>query len=233
MRNIAIVPARSGSKGLKDKNIKELCGKPLMVYSIEAAINSGIFDCVHVSTDSEKYADIAKQYGADVPFLRSEEYSTDTASTWDTVNNVIENYLSCGQKFDMVTILQPTSPLRTSEDICNAYNLFCEKKALSVVSVGEMEHSPLLSNILDKSLSLSGFIDMDKVGRRQDMPTYYRINGAIYMVKTQILDNINNLYGEESYAYVMSRENSVDIDSLMDFRMAEILIDEEKIYYGK
>jgi len=233
LRNIAIIPARSGSKGLKDKNIKDLCGKPLMAYSIEAAINSSIFDCVHVSTDSEKYADIAKQYGADVPFLRSENYSTDTASTWDTVNYVIEEYFSCGQKFDMVTILQPTSPLRTSEDICSAYNMFCEKQALSVVSVGEMEHSPLLANTLDESLSLNGFINLDKVGRRQDMPTYYRINGAIYMMKTQVLDNINNLYGKRSFAYVMSKEKSVDIDSLMDFKIAEILIREEKIYYGK
>ncbi len=224
MRNIAIIPARSGSKGLKDKNIKELCGKPLMAYSIEAAINSGIFDCVHVSTDSEKYADIAKQYGADVPFLRSEEYSTDTASTWDTGSYVIEKYLSCGQKFDMVTVLQPTSPLRTSEDICNAYNLFCEKRALSVVSVGEMEHSPLLSNILDESLSLNGFIDMDKVGGRQDMPTYYRINGAIYMMEVQVLDDINNLYGEHSFAYIMPPERSIDIDSLMDFKVAEVIL---------
>lgn len=224
MRNIAIIPARSGSKGLKDKNIKELCGKPLLAYSIEAAINSGIFDCVHVSTDSEEYADKAKQYGADVPFLRSEEYSTDTASTWDTVKYVLEEYLSRGQKFDMVTILQPTSPLRTLEDICNAYNLFCERQAFSVISVCKMEHSPLLSNTLNENLSLNGFIDMNRVGRRQDMPIYYRVNGAIYMMKTNVLDDINNLYGEHSFAYVMPQEKSIDIDSLIDFKMVEILI---------
>jgi len=221
MKNIAIIPARSGSKGLKDKNIRELCGKPLMAYSIEAAIKSKLFDCVHVSTDSTEYARIAKEYGADVPFLRDEEYATDIASTWDMVKNVLDKYSEIGKVFDIVTVLQPTSPLRTSEDICNAYQLFCDKNALSVVSVCEVEHSPLLCNMLEEDLSLNGFIDVKKMVRRQDMNTYYRINGGIYMLDVNILDNIEQLYGKKSYAYIMEKKNSVDIDDEQDFQLAE------------
>ena len=228
MKNIAIIPARSGSKGIKDKNIKELCGKPLMAYSIEAAIVSDLFDCVHVSTDSEEYARIAKKYGAEVPFLRDEEYASDTASTWDTVKNVLNKYSKLGKEFDVVTVLQPTSPLRTSEDICNAYQLFCEKEALSVVSVCEVEHSPLLCNTLKSDLSMDQFIDMKTVARRQDMNTYYRINGGIYMLHIDVLKNIEELYGRRSYAYVMDKRDSVDIDDELDFKLAECITREKK-----
>ena len=100
MKNIAIIPARSGSKGVKDKNIRDLCGKPLIAYTIEAAIKSGEFDEIMVSTDSEKYAQIAEQYGANIPFLRSEETSSDTASSWDMVEEVLNGYRDRGQEFD-------------------------------------------------------------------------------------------------------------------------------------
>lgn len=224
MKNIAIIPARSGSKGLKDKNIKELCGKPLMAYTIEAAIDSGLFNCVHVSTDSEEYARIAKEYGADVPFLRDEQYATDTASTWDTVKNVLDKYSKFGKVFDMVTVLQPTSPLRTSEDICNAYQLFCNKNALSVVSVCEVNHSPLLCNTLGIDLSLNNFINIKEVTRRQNMNTFYRVNGGIYMLHVMVLNNIGELYGARSYAYVMEPECSIDIDNEMDFKIARCML---------
>ena len=124
MRNIAVIPARSGSKGLKDKNIKELCGKPLLAYSVEAALKTGIFDRVHVSTDSTVYQQIAVKYGADVPFLRSSEMSSDIASTWDAMRYVLSEYQNIGEKFDTITVLQPTSPLRKDEDILGAYELF-------------------------------------------------------------------------------------------------------------
>lgn len=127
LKHIAIIPARSGSKGLKDKNIKLLAGKPMVAYTIEAAKQSGIFDCVHVSTDSDEYARIAREYGADVPFLRSDELSSDTAGSWDVVRWTMAQYAKLGQVFDCVTLLQPTSPLRTDEDIQNAYRLLQEK----------------------------------------------------------------------------------------------------------
>lgn len=173
MKNLAIIPARSGSKGLKDKNIKNLAGKPLLAYAINAAIDSGLYDTVHVSTDSEIYADIAEKNGADVPFLRNAETATDTSSTWDAVKYVLQEYEKQGKAFDVITVLQPTSPLRTSRDIKNAYSFFCEKKANMISAVCEMEHSPLWSNTLPDDLSMSSFED-DEVALlpRQSLPIY-------------------------------------------------------------
>lgn len=117
MGNLAIIPARSGSKGLPGKNKKPLLGKPLMAYAIEAAVESGLFKAVHLSTDSEEYAEIGRSWGAEVPFLRSLRNSSDTASSWDAVLEVLEQYSRQGREFDTVMLLQPTSPLRTAEDI--------------------------------------------------------------------------------------------------------------------
>ena len=224
MKNIAIIPARSSSKGLKNKNIKLLNGKPLLAYTVEAALQSGLFDCVHVSTDSEQYADIAREFGADVPFLREVELASDTSSTWDALRFVIKKYEELGQKFDTVCLLQPTSPLRDATDIKNAYQIFEKKKAESVISVCETEHSPLLCNTLKESGSMKGFIDMKKVGRRQELSTYYRLNGAIYIQTVDLLMQGGDLYGDKSYAYVMEKEHSVDIDDEMDFMFAEVMI---------
>lgn len=227
MKNLAVITARSGSKGLKDKNIKMLKGKPLMAYTIEAALESGLFDCVHVSTDSEHYALIAKEYGADVPFLRDAALATDTAGTWDTVRAVVKKYEELGTSFDTVTLLQPTSPLRDVEDIRQAFRIFEEKDADSVVSVCEVDHSPKICNTLGVNDSMDGFIDTSAVGRRQDLGTYYRINGAIYIQKTEILMNEKNLYGPKSFAYVMSKVHSVDIDDAFDFMVADAAMEYE------
>ena len=143
MKRIAVIPARSGSKGLKDKNIKELNGKPLIAYSIECANNSGMFDKVFVSTDSQKYADIAIRYGADASFLRSEENSGDTAGSWDVVREVVERLKEQGEEYDEIMLLQATSPLRNSDDIVNAINLLHERKGNAVVSLTECDHSPI------------------------------------------------------------------------------------------
>lgn len=225
MRNLAVILARSGSKGLKDKNIKELNGKPLMAYTIEAAVASGKFDTVHVSTDSEQYAEIARKFGADVPFLRDAELAGDHASSWDALRSVVKEYEKRGNVFDTVTLLQPTSPLRDADNIRGAFEIFEEKQADSVVSVCEVEHSPLLCNVLDDSLSMDGFIDMSKVGRRQELSTYYRINGAIYIQKTKFLMEGASVYGEKSYAYIMDKRKSIDIDDSYDFLIAERLME--------
>lgn len=224
MRNIAIVPARSGSKGLRDKNIKLLCGKPLMAYTIEAALKSGKFDCVHVSTDSAQYADIAREYGADVPFLRDEIFATDGAGTWDTLRFAVKRYRELGQEFDTVTLLQPTSPLRGAEEIREAFAVFDRKQAESVVSICELEHSIDICNILGEDGSMQDFIDIHEVGRRQDSPVYYRLNGAIYIQKTEILMEGRSLYGEQSYAYTMDEAHSIDIDNALDFYVAEAVM---------
>ena len=224
MSNIAIIPARSGSKGLKDKNIKELLGKPLIAYSIEAALNSGCFDEVMVSTDSEKYAEIARQYGASVPFLRSEATSSDTASSWDMVDEVLKGYQKLGREFDTFCLLQPTSPLRTSGDIKGAYQFYEDKASFSVVSVCEAEHSPLWCGHLPESKEFDNFIDVESMKQRQAGGKFYRLNGAIYIVNIERFKTDRFLYQKGSYAYIMRQDQSVDIDTDIDFQFAELLM---------
>lgn len=223
MKNLAIIPARSGSKGLKDKNIRSLNGKPLLAYSVEAALQSGIFDRVMVSTDSKEYAEIAKVYGAQAPFLRSEKNSSDQASSWDMVREVLEYYRNRGMEFDSFCLLQPTSPLRDAEDIREAYRLYEEKKAVSVISVCEAEHSPLWCGHLSDEGSLEGFISEEHTRQRQGLGPFYRINGAIYIVNISEFEKNSFLYRKGSYAYIMEREKSVDIDGIQDFEYAEFL----------
>lgn len=226
LKKLAIIPARSGSKGLKDKNIKLLNGIPLLAYSIKAAKESGLFDVIYVSTDSARYADIAKEYGADVPFLRSEETSSDTASSWDVVKEALNRYALSGVNFEMVTLLQPTSPLRTAKDILNAFHIFGGKQANAVVSVCEMDHSPLWCNTLPEDHSLCGFIRPELSSRpRQKLDVYYRINGAVYMVNADYMMRCRNIYEEKCFAYIMDKEHSIDIDDEFDFKLAEAIIE--------
>lgn len=226
LKNLAVIPARSGSKGLKDKNIKELRGKPLIAYSIEAAIKSKKFDTVHVSTDSQLYADIAINYGAEVPFLRNLETSSDTATTWETICYVLKEYEKQCKYFDTITVLQPTSPLRTSNDIIDAFNYFNERQANMISSVCKMEHSPLWCNTLPKDLSMEDFEDETlSYLPRQSLPIYYRENGAIYILKTSHLLSSSNIYKNKCYAYIMENSHSIDIDSELDFLIAKTVME--------
>jgi len=222
-RNIAIIPARSGSKGLKDKNIKLCNGKPLMVYTIEAAQRSGIFHTIHLSTDSEYYAEIGKNYGIDVPFLRSSESSSDKASSWDVVLEVLKQYEKREQSFDIVTLLQPTSPLRDEMDILSVYQAYLKNVAKAVVTVCEADHPPLWNNILPEDNSMEGFI-RNGIKPRQELETYYRINGAVYMVDCRFLFEDINIFRKGCYAYIMERKKSIDIDTQFDFDIAEYLM---------
>lgn len=179
LKSLAIILARSGSKGLYDKNIRLLNGKPLIAYTIDAALDSGIFDRVMVSTDSEKYAEIVKKYGAEVPFLRSKENSDDTASSWDVVKEVLQRYLEDFKiQFSDFCLLQPTSPLRTEEDIISGYNLYKQKRAGAVTSVCECEHPPVWSMVLPEDGSLMGFRENLINIPRQGYEKYYRLNGV-------------------------------------------------------
>lgn len=224
MAVLAIIPARSGSKGLRDKNIKDLAGHPLMYYSIQAALDSKVFDEVMVSTDSEKYAQIAMECGATVPFLRSEEMSSDTATSWDTVEEVLDKYEDTGTVFDTICLLQPTSPLRKAQDIIDAYEIYKEKDAIAVVAVCEAEHPPMSFGTIDSDGGLGHFVNRDSIGRRQDYETYYRINGAIYFVDVKSLREDHFIYKEKSYAYIMDDKRSIDIDNEFDFQMADFLM---------
>lgn len=233
MSNLAVITARCGSQGLKDKNIKILRDRPMLAYTIEAAINSGMFECVHVSTDSSMYADIGKLYGADVPFLRDKVLASDTASSWDVVRDVINKYLMRGKIFDTVTLLQPTSPLRTEHDIRKAFSIFNQKGADSVISVCETDCFPVWCNTLDTNQSMENFVDSKYQVPRQQLPKIYHINGAIYIQKVKLLMDGSSLYGKKSYAYIMDKKHSIDVDDEFDFVIAEYILDrildEEKI----
>lgn len=228
MKTIAIIPARSGSKGLKDKNVKMLCGKPMMAYTISACLESGCFDTVHVSTDSEEYARIAREYNADVPFLRSEEAASDTASTEMVIREVLSRYEKMGKKFDAFAIMQPTSPLRSKEDIVNAFVMMKEKELDSVIGVCEAEHSPRIMNQLPDDGSMYQFLDHDSNSNRQLHGKYYRINGAMYLVKVDAYKSHDAMYGPKSAALIMPKDRSIDIDDQMDFVIAKAIMENTK-----
>lgn len=227
MRNIAVIPARSGSKGLPDKNIREINGKPLLAYTIEAALDSGCFDIVHVSTDSEKYAGIAREYGADVPFLRSAELASDTANTWDAVREALSRYADIGKTFETVMLMQPTTPLRTGEDVRAAYRLMQEKKARSVIAVCEVDHSPLWCDTIPEDGNMKGFGRKDLAWvTRQELKPFYRVNGAIYLltVTENTITDDDDIYENNCYALFMDRKKSIDIDCEDDLELVEFML---------
>jgi CMP-N,N'-diacetyllegionaminic acid synthase len=227
---LAIITARAGSKRLLNKNSLDLAGKPLIAWTIDAAKKTKYISEVVVSTDSLEIKKTAEEFRATVPFIRPEHLSNDTASSFDVVEHCIEFYQTqLNQSFDYIILLQPTSPLRTSADIENAIQLLNEKNADAVVSVCETEHSPLWSNTIDTTLSLEHFLrDEVKNKRSQDLPTYYRLNGAIYICKTEeLLKQKTFFLKQKCFAYIMDKENSVDIDTALDFKMAEFLINDK------
>lgn len=224
MDNIAIIPARCGSRGLKDKNIKIFNGKPLIAYTIEAALESGIFKKAVVSTDSPVYAEIAREYGGTVPFLRSRELAADDASPWDAVKEVLQYEKSHGENYEVCALLQPTSPLRKAFHIQEAYQEFMEKKAYAVVSTCKVEHPVQWCFEVGEDGNMNQFSNsVYRNSRRQDLAVHYRENGAIYLVRPRILENSGDIYMERCYSYLMKQEYSIDIDSLIDFEVAEIL----------
>ena len=222
---LAIIPARGGSKRLPHKNVLDLAGKPLVAWSIESALSSKYIDRVILSSDDEEIIKVAKEWGCDVPFTRPKELAQDNSRSIDLVTHALN---TLEEEYDDVILLQPTSPLRTSEDIDNAIEQFYAKDATSVIGVCEVEHSPLWSNTLDESLSMNNFLD-DKYNnsRSQDLPIYYRINGAFYMSRVaSVLKEESFFVKENIYAFVMSQEHSVDIDTKLDFIIAEAVLKE-------
>lgn len=226
---LAVIPARGGSKGVPLKNIKELDNKPLIAYTIEAALNAGIFKKVIVSTDSEEIAEIAKKYGADVPFIRPADISGDGASSDAVILHAIQFYLEQGVRFGGVCKLQPTSPLRTEMDLKDAYKQFMKENVDYLVSVCECEHSPLWSGILGPNNSMDDFLREEVIRScRQELKQYYRLNGAIYMAKVDKFLQNQSFFGKNGIAYIMQQEKSIDIDSNLDFAIAELLIKNKK-----
>ncbi|WP_066356027.1 acylneuraminate cytidylyltransferase family protein [Aliarcobacter skirrowii] len=219
---LAIIPARGGSKRLPRKNILDLCGKPLIAYTIEAALKSKYINKVIVSSDDEEILNISSKFGADI-IKRPIDLANDTATTFDAIKHTIENV----EKYDYIVLLQPTSPLRNEKHIDEAIELLEKKKADAIVSVCEMDHSPLWSNTLPKDGNMNNFLKDEILNKRsQDLEKFYRLNGAIYICKTEkLIENKSFLLKDNIFAYIMNRENSVDIDEEIDFKIAEVLID--------
>lgn len=218
---IAVIPARGGSKRLPGKNILPLNGIPLIVYSIEAALKCSLVDRVVVSTDSDEIAKVAADAGAEVD-LRSEKLSTDTATTID----VLKDLLTRLSHYCICVTLQPTSPLRVSEDITKSLELYDKMNADAVISVCKAEHPPQWINTIGVNGEMDDFLeDENKNQRSQDLGDYFRLNGAIYCNSVRrLLDSNSPIFKSNCYAYVMPSHRSIDIDTKEDFELAEYLI---------
>jgi len=221
---LAIIPARGGSKGLKRKNILDFMGKPLIAHTIEQAKNSKYISRIIVSTEDEGIAAISKEYGAEIPFMRPNELASDSSSANDVIEYTVKELEKReGYKPDLICLLQCTSPLRTSEDIDNTINKLFSTNSDSAVSITEAKSNPYWTNILvdDK---LQYFIEKGKeIKRRQDLPKIYELNGAVYVVKTNAFLKEKTLETQNITGYIMKEENSIDIDNIIDFKIAEII----------
>ncbi len=224
-RILGIIPARAGSVGLPQKNILPLLGRPLIVWTIEKAIASKYLDRVIVSTDNEEIAAVSMNYGAYVPFIRPEELSTGNAKAINVIMHSIDYFLSNNEFYDLVMLLQPTSPLRITQDIDNAVEYLFSKGAQSVVSVCESEYHPYLMNILPPDGNMESFLRPEAINsNRQELSVFYRLNGAIYLAYCDYLKSSMSFTGRGTFAYIMPQERSIDIDSLLDFKVAEALM---------
>lgn len=224
---MAIIPARAGSKGIKDKNIVDLAGKPLIAYTIEAALKSSYIDEVYVSTDGEKIAEVAKKYGARVPFLRSKELASDIAPTNLAILEHMKKLLEARKGTDHMILLQPTSPLRTRENIDEAIKIYFDEKADNIVSVKPLKESLELVYSIDEEKNLNKYLEDDGRTRRQDFKKYYVLNGAIYITSWENYIENQSFYIGKTRSYVMSEEESVDIDDMLDLKFARVLIEEK------
>ncbi|GMB93369.1 N-acylneuraminate cytidylyltransferase [Helicobacter bizzozeronii] len=214
-RVLAYIPARSGSQGVKHKNIRDFKGLPLMAHTILAAKKAGIFSQILVSTDSPEYAKIAKRYGASVPFLRSKETSSHTAPTISGLLESLQNYKDLKVRFDHVVVLQPTSPLRDAKDIKGAYGLFEQEGYLPLASVHLVTEHPLFMRTLHNH-RLTPLLNAPSSVRRQDLPAYYKVNGAIYIHQVETLTP-NTSLNDALIGYEIALDHALDIDTLKDF----------------
>jgi len=228
---LCTICARGGSKGVKNKNIKELNGKPLIAYTIEQAKASGLFEHIVISTDSDDIANIAKQYGAEVFFKRSEEMASDTAGKLDVIKDAFkrsEKYYN--RTFDYLIDLDATAPLRSVEDIINSFKQFKEHNNDNLITAMPSRRSPYFNLVeQDKNgkVYLSKKLD-DAVVRRQDAPKSYDMNASIYIWKRNIILHESSIFLDNTGLYVMPEERSIDIDNELDFKFVEFLMKEHK-----
>lgn len=220
MNKIAIIPARSGSKGLPGKNTRDFNGTPLIALSIKSAIDSKVFDRVIVSTDCERIARLSAEYGAEIPYLRSAELSSDYATTSEVIMDLIES-LDLKDE-DIICLLQPTSPLRNTSHIIMSFELFSSTNFQgSVVSMQESKFSPHWIFKDNGSKPLNYFINGVSSTNRQERPRYLCPNGAIYWITVSNFLVGLSVYSEPLRAFYMTQEESIDIDTNLDFELAE------------
>lgn len=220
---VAIIPARGGSKGIPKKNIKPLLGKPLIAWTIWQARKSEYLDKIIVSTENDEIAEVSRDWSAEI-IKRPKELAKDESPTIDAVFHLLEVLRTENYNPNIVVLLQPTSPLRTAKDIDNAIDLFLNSDCESVVSVCEAKHPPYWSFKIDggylKHLFGNEYLKM----RRQDLPKTYMPNGAIYISTPQMLYKYKSSYCEKTIPYVMPAERSIDIDTEIDFMLAELVM---------
>jgi CMP-N,N'-diacetyllegionaminic acid synthase len=224
-RVLGLIPARGGSKGIPGKNTALLGGRPLIAWTIAAATASRSIDEVVVTTDDEEIAAAAKQAGARVPFRRPAELATDDAHMTDVIAHALETLEGSGETFGWLALLQPTSPLRESRHVDEAFARLGGTHGSAVVSVCEAEHSPAWLGHLPEDGRMSDFI-APAAGRanRQELGRYFRLNGAIYLADVAYWRVQAGFLGPETFAYVMPAEASVDVDAPLDLEFAEFLL---------
>jgi CMP-N-acetylneuraminic acid synthetase len=227
---LAVIPARGGSKGVPKKNIREVCGKPLIAYTIEAALAaSGYLEHIIVTTDDPETAEISRSFGADVPFMRPAELSGDKAPTGPVLQHAVSFMeQKHGIVYDWVLLLQPTAPFREPNDFKELVEIAQSRDCDSIISVVQVfaVHPILMKKIEDGYLT--HFCIEEKEGtRRQDYnPAAYMRNGVYYMTRRNVLMNKDSIWGEKIMPYVMPENRSVGIDSELDLKMVEILMEE-------
>lgn len=219
---LAIVPARGGSKGVARKNIKELGGKPLLEWTLDAAVNSCLIDKVFVSTDCCEIANVATAFGIDVPFMRPQSLSRDDT----VVADVVEHVLSClDEQYDEVILLQPTSPFRNNKHITDALDVYYKSDAFSLVSVCQSEKNPHWMFTISEDRRLKPLLSYEeRLHRRQDLPKFYHLNGAIYVVDVPLFREKKKFVYSDTVPYIMDHVSSLDIDTMMDFQLAEAML---------
>ncbi len=221
LKVLAIIPARGGSKGLPRKNILDLAGKPLIAWTLDAAQASGYVDRCIVSTDDSEIADVCRAHGGDVPFMRPAEFAQDDSDTFDAVQHAVDQLPG----FDILMILQPTSPLRSAEDIDLTLEQLQLHQAPSCVSVVEPAKSPFWAYRIEEN-RLQPLIDPRYARmRRQELPQSYVLNGAVYAARTNWLLQHRNCMSEQTVAHIMPAERSVDIDTEFDLKLAAFYLE--------
>lgn len=221
MRKIAMITARGGSKRIPRKNIKEFCGKPILAYSIEAALSSGCFDTVMVSTDDGQIAKVAKQYGAQVPFFRSEETSNDYATTADVILEVLSEYQKRAESYDLVCCIYPTAPFLTGERLRQAMALLEDGEADSVLPVVRFSFPPQRSVVIKDGFLQPKWPECMPM-RSQDLEPFYHDAGQFYCLRTESFLKQKKLIMDKTVPLEMSELEVQDIDTLQDFRLAEV-----------